>query len=82
MNKAILITLTEKEFEDIITDAIKKALDEYKNIGSNNYMTRKETAKMLHISLPTLYSYTKNGTIPHKKIHGRVLYDKRDIENL
>lgn len=44
------------------------------------FYTRTETAKLLHITLPTLHRLTKNGLIKSKKINGRVLYDSYGID--
>jgi excisionase family DNA binding protein len=37
------------------------------------YLTRKEAAQKYRVSLPTIARWTKNGTVPHIKIGGRVL---------
>lgn len=46
-----------------------------------NYYTRKETAKRLKISLPTLNEYTKQGIIVGNRLGRRVLYRQSDIES-
>ena len=45
------------------------------------YYTRKETAKEMNITLPTLNKYVKKGLIQCRKIGNRVLFSKQDIEN-
>jgi excisionase family DNA binding protein len=42
-------------------------------------ITRKETAKILGISLPTLNDWTKNGTIPAQRIGTRVRYNRANV---
>lgn len=42
-------------------------------------ITRKETANILGISLPTLNEWTKTGLIPAKRIGTRVRYLRSDI---
>ena len=42
-------------------------------------LTRKDTAKFLCISLPTLHEWTKNGIIKAHRIGSRVLYKKEEI---
>ena len=43
------------------------------------FLTRKQTAEILGISLPTLHSYTLNGVIPAKRIGGSVRYEKHAV---
>jgi len=50
-----------------------------KQVEDNTLMSRKETARMLHISLPTLLQYQKEGRIPFCRIGGRVLYKKGQV---
>jgi len=43
------------------------------------YLTRKETAKKLHISLVTLNRLTNDGTLKSYRIGGRVLFKTQEI---
>ncbi|MDD4991712.1 MAG: helix-turn-helix domain-containing protein [Paludibacter sp.] len=42
-------------------------------------ITRKETAEILGVSLPTLSEWTKNGTIPAQRIGTRVRYNRANV---
>ena len=42
-------------------------------------ITRKETAHILGISLPTLNEWTKNGTLPAQRIGTRVRYQRANV---
>jgi len=42
-------------------------------------ITRKETALILGISLPTLNEWTKNGTLPAQRIGTRVRYQRANV---
>ncbi len=44
------------------------------------FKTRKETAEMLSISLPTLHQYTKKGILLGYRVGARVLYKQSEIE--
>ena len=44
------------------------------------YYTRKETAQLIHVTLPTLARLTKDGIITAKKIGSRILYDAEAID--
>jgi excisionase family DNA binding protein len=45
------------------------------------FMTRKETAEKLRITLPTLHSWTKDGLLNCYKLGGRVLYSTEEVYN-
>ena len=45
------------------------------------YITRKETARILGVSLPTLNDWSKRGIIPSYRISSRVRYKKEDVLN-
>ena len=53
---------------------------EEKQSGENlEFLTRKETAQKLRISLPTLHSWTCQGLLKCYKLGGRVLYSSKDV---
>jgi hypothetical protein len=79
--KGIIIPLTEEEFEAHLEAAVQKAIKNYSPTKDEVvYRTRKETAKKLHISLPTLNEYTKLGKLKGHRIMGRVLYREDEID--
>ena len=43
------------------------------------YLTREEVCKILRISKPTLWKYTKQGLIPSYKMGSRVRYIKSEV---
>lgn len=73
-----------KQFKTI-GDTLAKILTrlEVKENGSSKvdvkYLTRKETARLLKISLPTLTSYVKKNLIPVHRIGSRVLFLKSEV---
>ncbi len=71
---------------------IKKVLREVLEEKSNDfakpvksedqeYLTRKEVAKLLKISLTTLNDWSKQGIVQAYRIGNRVLYKKKEIED-
>ena len=42
----------------------------------------KTAAKYLGVSINTLYQWRSQGKIPYVKIHGRLLFDFSDLNNL
>ena len=79
----ILQNVSSEDLKQIISDAVQEQLRQFQPQQNNEikYLTRKEVAKLLKISLPTLNEYTKTGKIKAKKLGGRVLYRADEIEN-
>lgn len=74
----------DKAFDEAFDKAIIRAFKEYLNppkASDPDMFSRKQTAKMLCISLPTLHDWTKEGLIRAYRIGNRVLYKKEDINN-
>ena len=44
------------------------------------FYTRKETAKILHVTLPTLARLTKDGLLASKRVGSRILYEADAID--
>lgn len=81
------LILTQIPFEVIktaISDAVKA---EFQKVNckipetKSEYITRKEAAKFLGISLPTLNHWSKAGIITSYRIGTRVRYKKAEVEN-
>ena len=72
--------------KSIVADEMKNALttltDSFPKDTTPEYLTRKETAEMLNVSLPTLHSYVKKGYLPaHRVGEKTVRFKKEDVEN-
>ena len=82
MTNAILTTIPIEEFQAIIAQTVQEQLAQVRPTPpkEKRYFTRKETAKKLRISLPTLNERTKNGNIEGQRIGARVLYSEDAIE--
>lgn len=85
-----IIVTTPSDLKRFIFEAMEEHSKElFKSIHTGNkspsdgikYYTRKETAREMNITLPTLSKYVKNGLIQCRKIGNRVLFSKQDIEN-
>ena len=69
------------EFYTDLDQRIKRAVSEaLNNTDTPRYLTRKEAAGLLNISLPTLMSYVKKGLLPAQKIGTRVLFDEEKLK--
>ena len=76
-------SIPKSELEELIERAVKKVItsntSDSKIESKNGYLTRKETAALLRISLPTLTEYTKLGYVKSYKVGRRVLYKESEI---
>ena len=69
-----LKSLISNTVEDKIKSLIPEPVPEIK------YLTRKEVAELLGISLVTLHHWVKNGVIKAHKIHTRVRFRSDEVE--
>ena len=82
MDNIILTTIPE--LQGLIEATVRKVFSEnpafsQKPHQETEYITRKETAKILGVSLPTLNEWTKKGIIQGYRISSRVRYKKDEI---
>lgn len=93
-NEIILAGITFEELKESFRIIIKNELSQIIfNLPSvepsPELITRKQTAQILGISLPTLNDWTKTGIIPAQRINTRIRYNRaqvysslKDIETL
>jgi excisionase family DNA binding protein len=74
----------ENDFKRWIKEAVKDFLQEFTKEelkdkqNEENLLNRKEIAKFLRVSLPTLTDWIKRGLPSHKQ-RGRVYFDKTEV---
>jgi len=83
-SKTVILNLSLQELEEIIQRSVETALRRVATESDNenkvdHMLTRKEVAKMLSLSLPTLTKYVKQGKIPAHRIGNRILFKKTEI---
>ncbi len=81
MGKLLLNTIELSDIKKIVEEALEKKLTGFSTPKENELklLTRKDTAKLLCISLPTLHDWTKNGIVKAHRIGYRVLYKHEEI---
>lgn len=80
----ILSGLTPQEFQEMLINSLEqviKPLVSAKESRSTELLTRKEAARLLRISLPTLADWTQQGIIHTIRMGRRVFYLVSDIQN-
>jgi excisionase family DNA binding protein len=85
MEQKTFTTLDIRELKSLITDSLKETiigldfLKPQEPSNSKQILTRKETAEMLAVSLPTLHTYTKEGKIKSFRLGHLVRYRLEDV---
>lgn len=85
MEKVLFSSFTEADFKEIIKKALQDSLTIIQtNISTvkheTEFITRKQTAELLGVSLPTLGKWTKEGIIPAYRISSRVRYKLSEVQ--
>ncbi len=68
-------------FINVLVDRLVVKMKQMEKEKEPRFYTRKEAAELLHVTLPTLNEYTKQGRLKSRRINGRVLYDANEIDN-
>ena len=84
MEKArMMVTLTTEELSEVVTEAVRKALDAERERSEKAekemYLTRKEVINLLKISPVTFWKMSKNNVLETKKIGRKVLVLKSSV---
>jgi len=84
MENIILHSTPLKDFQAIIGQIVRDELKQFKpdpvKPANGEYITRQQVCEKLKISLATLHTYTKDGTLKGYRIGGRVLYRLGEVE--
>ncbi len=83
-NVVQLENIDATEFKNEIINGVLLALKNnadtlQSNEQTDQLLTREETAKMLSVSLVTLWTWTKNNIIPAYRIGNKVRYKKAEV---
>ena len=86
MAKVILEGITVETLSDIIRETVQQEVGKSQSQTSiskdadENYLTRKETAARLRVSLVTLTEWVNKSRLKAYKIGGRVLFRESEVE--
>ena len=75
MNKDLRTTADTQPIEAAMERVIAKMLPK-----NDEYLTRKQCAERLHITLPTLHSYINKGVLVAYKIGRRTLFKSEEVD--
>jgi hypothetical protein len=87
MNNVLLTSIPletiEERFSNVVDQKFQNlliALQQQQNPKEKEYLSRKETAQFLSISLVTLSEWTKTGIVQGYRIASRVRYKRQELE--
>lgn len=75
-SKIILISLTQDELQNLISNAVKEALTVKQE---KELLSFKETIELLNISASCLNQWKSQGIIPFKKLGKRIFFSRSEI---
>ncbi|WP_269224025.1 helix-turn-helix domain-containing protein [Flavobacterium sp. IMCC34518] len=69
----------KNEISEVLENLLLKFSPNFNNQEDNKLLTREETAKMLSVSLVTLWEWTRKDLIPAYRIGNKVRYKKGEV---
>jgi excisionase family DNA binding protein len=84
MEQVVLTQVPIADLQGYIAHAVKEQFDAIRSAEQvtdpDQYLTRKEAARYLRLSLVTLHEYTGRGIVTAYRVGARVLYLKSDLD--
>lgn len=80
-----LYSLTVNEFKEIFFDVIREGIKKVVKENSKDedaYLSVDEACALLKISRPSLYQLFKDSKLKKKKLNGRTIIKRKDIDDL
>ena len=81
-NSVIIQQITPEQLREMISEIFTQKISDLQphQEQTPKYLTRQETADLLHVSLVTLHQWNREGTLKPRRIGNRVLYRLSEIE--
>ncbi|MCK9271631.1 MAG: helix-turn-helix domain-containing protein [Bacteroidales bacterium] len=84
MDEQMLFSLPLPRFEPIFKRWVKEAISEIPSTAEpatppDELLTISKAAELLHVSVPTIYGYVHQRTIPHMKRRGKLYFSRSEI---
>jgi len=79
----ITVAVTSEQLHEFATQLLSGARELYeKKELPETYLTRKQTAEKLQTTLPTLWTWNKNGYLKNVHVGGKVRYKLSDVNKI
>ncbi|MCK9414744.1 MAG: helix-turn-helix domain-containing protein [Prolixibacteraceae bacterium] len=86
MESTIVITMSVTEFQNIIAEAVDKALEQrfepLRRRFEERMLTTKEVAEVLRVSEMTVYNMAKRGDLTQIKIGSKTMYRESEVTRI
>ena len=86
MESTIVITMSVTEFQNIIAEAVDKALEQrfepLRKRFEERMLTTKEVAEALRVSEMTVYNMAKRGDLTQIKIGSKTMYRESEVTQI
>jgi len=86
MESTIVITMSVTEFQNIIAEAVDKALEQrfepLRRRFEERMLTTKEVAEALRVSEMTVYNMAKRGDLTQIKIGSKTMYRESEVTRI
>ncbi len=81
MEKTVITSIPISEFEELLFEIVYKSLKQIKELQRNEetFLTRKQLAERLKVTLPTIHNLTKKGKLTSYNLEGRVYYKWSEV---
>lgn len=84
MEKLLIVQISQEDLSTLVQTAVKLAMYEYRAeqrlvASETEWMSRRQAASYLGVSLPTLNEYTKRGIITSYNLGTFVRYKKHEL---
>lgn len=81
-NSSVIVQVSKEDLMSVVKELVHELTSAKSSRESEEYLTPDVTAERLHISLPTLWRWCKQGIIEKVKINKKVLFRSTDIDKL
>ncbi|OJV89805.1 MAG: hypothetical protein BGO34_01635 [Bacteroidia bacterium 44-10] len=86
MESTIVITMSVTEFQNVIAEAVDKALEQrfepLRKRFEERMLTTKEVAEALRVSEMTVYNMAKRGELTQIKIGSKTMYRESEVTRI
>jgi len=85
MEELVLVSMRKKDLQTLIIECVNSCLANHPNTKGNHrehinkLLTVQDAAKLLHITVPTVYSKVSKGEIPFMKRGKRLYFSQVDL---
>jgi excisionase family DNA binding protein len=84
MEKIQFIQILPSEFKQLISESVKKQIEEFKDQLQSKkhqeFLTRAEVSKLLRVNLSTIHNWCKSGKLLPYGIGNRVYFKRDEVE--